>query len=246
MEGQVHYAKNSSGLSNWLLMTDSSRIQGDVRLSYYDTKDYASFIDQVALDLRLKDSRVSFHDGNVFLASIPDLPVLEIDLDAQGTLDSFLIRSLNFRHNAITQAQMSGSMRHLRAAQGPDIVLDIGEWKSHSSEIRSVLNVFGRQDDWPEILDSLGAFRLSGIYRGNAHKMGFEGDLASEMGALQTESQWRIDSSANARHELSGAFRFKGLRSDLLFPSAVGRCRWRFSSRQRTPKECPKAVFKRL
>ena len=219
MEGQVHYAKNSSGLSNWLLMTDSSRIQGDVRLSYYDTKDYASFIDQVALDLRLKDSRVSFHDGNVFLASIPR-PACPRDRPGRpGNPGQLIDPFAELRHNAITQAQMSGSMRHLRAAQGPDIVLDIGEWKSHSSEIRSVLNVFGRQDDWPEILDSLGAFRLSGIYRGNAHKMGFEGDLASEMGALQTESQWRIDSSANARHELSGAFRFKGLRSDLLFPA---------------------------
>lgn len=218
MEGQVHYAKHSSGFSNWLLMTDSSRIQGDVRLSYGDTKDYTSFIDQVELDIQLKDSRVSFHDGNVFLASIPDLPVLEIDLDAQGTLDSFLIHSLDLRHNAITQAQMSGSMQHLRAAQGPDIVLDITEWKSHSSEIRSVLDVFGRQDDWPQSLDSLGAFRLSGIFRGNALKMEFQGDLASEMGSLQTESQWRIDTTANARHELSGAFRFNGLRSDFLLP----------------------------
>lgn len=215
-EGEAHFADNSSGLSKWLMLTDSSRVEGDVDLFYPEIESFKNFIQEVKMDVTLADTRLSFHEAHSFLASIPELPTLGLEMDATGTLDSLIVSHLIADPDGRTYIKLKGEMNALSSSNGPELDLDIDLLESNSLKLHRIFGLLGQEKSYPTLLDSLGQFEMKGNYRGDKIQYAFNGLLNSELGDLEADARFSRDTSGRGRHTLKGNLRFDKLRLDKL------------------------------
>ena len=216
LEGQAHFAKRSSSISNWLMITDSSRVEGDADLHYQSTADFADFIKKVDLDIHFSETRLSFREAHRFHQSIPTLPSMDLELDLHGTLDSLLISRLHADPNGPTLIDLNGAMYGLTAANGPELNLFIDQLESSGDRLHFVMRQLKKEELLPSQLDSIGLFSLSGHYEGNQQQFAFDGQLRSALGELISNAQFTLDSTGRGKHQLKGTLRFDRLRVDQL------------------------------
>ena len=97
LQGDFNYTATEISLNNMKLITEGSKLNGEISLDYSKTGSLSNFVNDVTVFIDLKESIVNTHDINVFYDEFVADQEIFIDAEVKGTLNNFTLKKSNLR-----------------------------------------------------------------------------------------------------------------------------------------------------
>ena len=206
LEGFVHYSARSMALNNFMLITDSTHLEGEVDLKYDSIAQFADFANLVEMDVWFEESHIHPGDVGAYVKKVPELPAVDFKFHAKGFLNDLSVDFLEFKLKDRLNLALKGELRNiLEGDLHYDLALD--EAASSGTELNKLLALFG--SSLPTEVVELGRMRLGGELKGGLEQFAYKGRAFTDKGQLDADIE--IGLLPDSGVELLGKLRFEKL-----------------------------------
>lgn len=187
LSSKFSYTKKKIQLENLDLLTNESKLKGEVALNY-KIEDFKNFNDEVQFDVKLKSSSISSNDIRCFYKELGKNQVFDIKSNINGTLNNLNLTNLNLVNSKNSQIVGDINFKNLFGKKDQKFYMNgkLNKISSSYDNLVAILpNVLGKR--LPENLKKLGRFNLNGNFEITATSINADFNVNTALGKVKSD-----------------------------------------------------------
>jgi hypothetical protein len=197
-QSDFSYCNTGIKATNMILLSEGSKLDGDIRLSYNTSKDFNDFVNKVAIDCDFRKSRIDFSDISYFSSEIPSLrSKVYLTGRVKGTISNLSGNELAIETGRNTTLKIGFMLAGL-----PDITetffdLQIKNLSTTSADVIRIARDFGIDPNALKEISSLARFDISGNFTGFIGNFYADFVMNSNIGGINGKLSLKTDDTGN-------------------------------------------------
>jgi autotransporter translocation and assembly factor TamB len=194
LQSEVIIRSQSLECKNLYLQTNKSKLKNYLRFNFDRWSDFRAFIPQVAMHLRLDDSKIDSRDIAYFTPELnPHQFEVKIEGLFSGRVDHFVGRQVRIETGS--QTTLAGRMewKGLPSIKNTQFDLQLSEFKTSYQDLeRGFPGWIGQQGvTLPPIWQKIGSLQFGGQFVGTFQEMKIDGLFETGLGSLMTSAEFK-------------------------------------------------------
>ena len=201
--GKLTISDQEASIQDLLLLTGNSRLQMRANATFPSLEKIAETYQQANFTTNINESYIGVRDLLYFNPSVLDsLPLhlapgstVSIDASVAGAVDDLNIGHLVMRMLSATELRMSGKIAGLPETENLRLNIALDKFSTTQADMDLILP----DTLLPDSMQLPGWLNLQARYKGNLEKAEFNSVLTSDIGSIDTEGSFNLDSASALR-----------------------------------------------
>ncbi len=201
---QSEFAYSNTGIDaqKMILLSDNSKLDGDIQMKYTSSLDFNDFVNAVNLECEFRKSKVDFSDIAYFSAAIPELRTkVYLTGNINGSISNLSAKDLTLETGRNTTVNMGFMLAGLPDIEDTFFDLNIKQLSTTSADVLRIAKDLGIDQQALREVNTLATFNISGNFTGFISSFYADFNLNSNIGGISGQLSLKTPEKGNPSYQ---------------------------------------------